>query len=195
MIEISLRKKLNMVGDHKELQVDLNVEHSSVNTIYGPSGAGKTSTFRMLAGLMNPDRGKIVVNEKVWYDSSKNINLTPQQRNVGFMFQDYALFPNMTVRQNLEFALKNGQNKAIIEQLISIIDLDELQSRKPHELSGGQQQRVALARTLINKPDLVLLDEPLAALDKGMRYRLQQYIIKVQQEFGFTLLLISHDVG
>lgn len=111
------------------------------------------------------------------------------------MFQDYALFPNMSVRENLEFALKNDQNKAIIDQLIDIIALNELQHRKPETLSGGQKQRVAFARALVNKPDLVLLDEPLAALDKSMRHKLQKYIAEVQREMGFTMLIISHDVG
>lgn len=129
----------------------------------------------------------------VWF--KKKINLKPQQRNVGFMFQDYALFPNMSVRENLEFALKNDQNKAIIDQLIDIIALNELQHRKPETLSGGQKQRVAFARALVNKPDLVLLDEPLAALDKSMRHKLQKYIAEVQREMGFTMLIISHDVG
>jgi molybdate transport system ATP-binding protein len=195
MIEISLRKKLNAADGPVTLEADLNIETGTINTLYGASGTGKTSTFRMLAGLLAPEEGTIVINGNTWYDSKKKINLKPQQRNVGFMFQDYALFPNMSVRENLEFALKNDQNKAIIDQLIDIIALNELQHRKPETLSGGQKQRVAFARALVNKPDLVLLDEPLAALDKSMRHKLQKYIAEVQREMGFTMLIISHDVG
>jgi len=195
MIKISLRKELNMAKGDTLLQADFDIATGSLNTLYGASGVGKTSIFRMLSGLMKPDSGSIVVNGNIWYDSKKKINLKPQQRDVGFMFQDYALFPNMNVRENLIFALKKDQNKAIIDHLIDIIDLHELQHRNPQSLSGGQQQRVALARALVNKPELVLLDEPLAALDKTMRLNLQDYITQVQQELGFTLLLISHDVG
>ncbi|WP_031428875.1 ATP-binding cassette domain-containing protein [Flavimarina sp. Hel_I_48] len=195
MIEISLRKALNLAKGASVLEADFNLQPEIAYTLYGASGAGKTSIFRMLSGLMKPDCGRITVNGTIWYDSEEKINLKPQQRNVGFMFQDYALFPNMSVRENLNFALKKGQNKSIIDHLMEIIELNELQHRNPQELSGGQQQRVALARALVNKPELVLLDEPLAALDKTMRLTLQRYITKVQQEFGFTLLLISHDVG
>ncbi|KKL13582.1 hypothetical protein LCGC14_2524310, partial [marine sediment metagenome] len=195
MIEISLQKKLNTADGNMMMQADFEVESGIIHTIYGASGTGKTSIFRMLAGLLTPDAGKIVVNGQTWYDAANKINRKPQQRNVGFMFQDYALFPNMSVRKNLEFALKNEQNRVIIDQLMDIIALNELQHRKPETLSGGQKQRVALARALVNKPDLVLLDEPLAALDKPMRQKLQKYVAEVQRELGFTMLLISHDVG
>ncbi len=195
MIIVSITKKLDSPTGDLLLKVDLSVENGKVIALYGESGAGKTSIFRMMAGLMKPDKGKIIVNNETWFDSDKNINLRPQQRKVGFMFQDYALFPNMTVKKNLEFALEKGQDKSTIKKLIGIIELHDLQLRNPETLSGGQKQRVALARALVNRPKILLLDEPLSALDIKMRSKLQDYILKIHDEFHLTILLISHDVG
>ncbi|MEO8111028.1 MAG: ATP-binding cassette domain-containing protein, partial [Ginsengibacter sp.] len=113
----------------------------------------------------------------------------------GFVFQDYALFPNMTVKENLEYALEKGQSKAIVDELVNIIELKDLQQRKPGELSGGQKQRVALARALVRKPNILMLDEPLSALDIKMRSLLQDYILRVHKEFNLTTILVSHDIG
>src|SRR5690606_20928534 len=118
-----------------------------------------------------------------WYNSDENINLAPQKRKTGFVFQDFALFPNMNVRENLEFALTKGESKKIIKNLIEINELGDLQHRKPDTLSGGQKQRVALARALVKMPELLLLDEPLSSLDIEIRRKLQQYILKVHREF------------
>ncbi len=147
----------------------------------------------MLAGLLPPDTGFIAVNGKVWYDAQNRINLPPQKRSIGFVFQDYALFPNMTVKQNLSFALGKNQSPAIIKELIQTVELTELQHRKPATLSGGQQQRVALARALVRKPDLLLLDEPLSALDQSIRVKLQDYILASHRKYGLTTLLVTHD--
>ncbi len=195
MIELALQKDLNSGNGSIRLQANLNLEKGSILTLYGASGVGKTSTLRMLAGLMTPDRGKIVVHDEVWFDSERKINKSPQKRKVGFMFQDYALFPNMTVKQNLEFALKPGQDQKIVSELIEIIALEELQNLKPTTLSGGQKQRVALARSLVNQPEVLLLDEPLSALDLAMRQKLQTYIQRVHKKYKPTIILISHDVG
>ncbi|HET8737537.1 MAG TPA: ATP-binding cassette domain-containing protein [Pricia sp.] len=194
MIEISVHKKLHTADGEMTLSVEVNVEKGEIVTLYGESGAGKTSTLRMLAGLMVPDTGRIVVNGKVWFDSDRGINLRPQQRNTGFMFQDYALFPNMSVRGNLEFALKKGQDKSTVEKLVRLIELEHLQERTPDTLSGGQRQRVAFARTLMADPDILLLDEPLSALDIKMRMKLQNYILQSHDESRPTIFLISHDV-
>lgn len=175
------------------LEINCQIEKGQLITLYGKSGAGKSSTLRILAGLMKPDGGYILANENIWVDTSKKINLRPQKRKIGFVFQDYALFPNMTVRENLFFALEKGSDKKIIRELIDIIELGELQNRKPDNLSGGQKQRVALARALVQRPQLLMLDEPLSALDHEMRIKLQGYILKVHQEFGLTTILISHD--
>lgn len=195
MIEISIYKKLLFPSGKLPLQADLSIERGTFVTLYGKSGAGKTSVLRMLAGLMAPEKGKIIVNGATWYSSNENVNLAPQKRKAGFVFQDFALFPNMNVRKNLEFALNKGESKKIINDLIEINELDDLQNRKPDTLSGGQKQRVALARALVQTPELLLLDEPLSSLDIEIRKKLQQYILKVHREFKLTTIMVSHDIS
>lgn len=195
MIEISIKKKLKSASGEMLLEINCNIEKGNLITLYGKSGAGKTSTLRILAGLLAPDEGYISANNKIWLNTKKNINLRPQKRKVGFVFQDYALFPNMTVKENLLFALEKGQDKNIVQELIEIVELGELQNRKPETLSGGQRQRVALARALVQQPELLMLDEPLSALDHEMRIKLQGHILKVHQEYGLTTILISHDIS
>ncbi len=195
MIQISLQKKLLAANGDMQLDVDIEIEQGTLVTLYGNSGAGKTSILRMIAGLMQPDKGSIIVDKKCWLDTDKGISLKPQQRKTGFVFQDYALFPNMTVKENLMYALEKGQNKEIVSELISIIELEDLKNRKPEELSGGQKQRVALARALVRKPGILMLDEPLSALDIKMRSLLQDYILKVHKEYNLTTILVSHDIG
>ncbi|WP_416443041.1 sulfate/molybdate ABC transporter ATP-binding protein [Leeuwenhoekiella sp. A16] len=195
MIHIDLQKTLKSAHGEMHLDIKITIEKGQFVTLYGDSGAGKTSTFRMIAGLLKADSGKISVNEKKWFDADSRINLPPQKRKVGFVFQDYALFPNMTVRQNLEYALHKNQDETIISQLIETAELGELQNRKPETLSGGQKQRVALARALVQKPEILLLDEPMSALDSKMRLKLQDYILKVHRDFNLTTILISHEIG
>jgi len=194
MIELSLQKELRSASGVMLLDIDLSVGRGDILTLYGRSGAGKTSLLMMLSGLMRPDSGRITVGGHVWTDTEKGIHKKPQERNVGLVFQDYALFPNMTVKENLTYALRRGQDSSEIEHLVEIMDLRDLHDRKPDTLSGGQKQRVALARALVNKPELLLLDEPLSALDQDMRGKLQHYILEVHREYGLTTLLISHDV-
>jgi molybdate transport system ATP-binding protein len=176
------------------LRIDVQVPRGQLVALYGESGAGKTSTLRMLAGLMAPDSGRIAVGGKTWFDPASGVNLRPQQRGLGFVFQDYALFPHLTVRQNLEFGAETG-HKAGVDELIALVELGELQHRKPGTLSGGQKQRVALARALVRRPALLLLDEPLSALDLKIRLKLQDYLLRLHREYGLTTLLISHDLG
>lgn len=195
MIQISLQKKLGAANGEIQLDVDIEIEQGKLVTLYGNSGAGKTSILRMIAGLLQPEKGVVIVNEKSWLDTANGISLKPQQRKTGFVFQDYALFPNMTVKENLTYALEKNQNKEIINELISIIELNDLRDRKPEELSGGQKQRVALARALVRKPEILMLDEPLSALDIKMRSVLQDYILKVHKEFNLSTILVSHDIG
>ena len=195
MIEVSLFKRLHATPGDITLSVDFYVKGGSLLTLYGKSGAGKTTILKMLAGLTNPDRGQIIVNDEIWYDIQKKINLTPQKRKIGFVFQDYSLFPNMSVMENLIFALPKGKDKKIIKDLIEIVDLGNFRSRNPNTLSGGQRQRVALARTLVQRPEILLLDEPLSALDEEMRIKLQQYILRVHKEFNLTTILISHHIS
>lgn len=195
MIELDFEKTLNGASGELLLKVDQQITQGEFVTLYGKSGAGKTSLLRILAGLMQPDKGLIKVNGSTWLDSEKSFNLKPQKRKVGFVFQDYALFPNMTVQENLLFASDKGKDKAMIANLIEIVELAELQHRQPCTLSGGQKQRVALARALVQQPEILMLDEPLSALDHEMRIKLQQYILQVHREFNLTTILISHDVS
>lgn len=195
MIGCRVEKDLNASGGGIHLSLNLDIPKGALVTLYGKSGVGKTSALRILAGLLTPDTGTIVVNGKVWFDAEKKINLKPQQRKIGFVFQDYALFPNMTVRQNLEYGGGRQSDPLLVDSLMEMVALKDLQGRLPATLSGGQKQRVALARALVQKPDILLLDEPLSALDMGIRAKLQDDILRVHREFGLTTLLISHNLG
>jgi molybdate transport system ATP-binding protein len=192
---IQLKKEMIGANGKFKIDTDFEIKEGAFVTLYGESGAGKTSLLRMLAGFLQPESGVIEITDEVWYSSEKRINQKPQNRKVGFVFQDYALFPNMTVKQNLDYALPNGEDKSIIAELIEVIELSELQDRKPDTLSGGQKQRVALARALVRKPKLLLLDEPFSALDKKMRVSLQDYILSMHRKFTLTTILVSHDAG
>lgn len=195
MIQLNLQKTFKSVGGKMVLDLELNIEKGQFVTLFGESGAGKTSTLRMLTGLLKPDSGIITVGGTTWFDGLKNINLIPQQRKVGYVFQDYALFPNMTVKQNLEYALLKKQDKAIITELLDFAQLNEFQDRKPETLSGGQKQRVALARALVQRPEILILDEPLSALDLKMRVKLQEYLLQIHKKYKLTTILVSHDIG
>lgn len=192
MLKIDIERSMLTSEGKSLLKVDLEIAENELICLFGHSGAGKTTLLRILAGLFNPDRGFISFNGQVWYDSAKKINLSPQQRNVGYMFQDYALFPNMTVRKNIEFAQKT-KNAEEVDTLLSHFGLEALQKQYPAKLSGGQKQRVALARALAAKPNLLLLDEPLSALDYEMRLNLQEEILKAHELLNSVTLLVSHD--
>ena len=192
MLEINIEKSMLTSEGKANLKINTKINSNELLCLFGHSGAGKTTLLRILAGLFKPDRGLISFNGQVWYDSAKRINLTPQQRNIGYMFQDYALFPNMTVRRNIEFAQKI-RKKEEVDTLLSHFGLDALQKQYPAKLSGGQKQRVALARALATKPNLLLLDEPLSALDFDMRLNLQHEILKAHELLNSITLLVSHD--
>ncbi|HLF32718.1 MAG TPA: ATP-binding cassette domain-containing protein [Cyclobacteriaceae bacterium] len=195
MIRLAVQKLLNSPEGGMMLDAKIETDQGKFITLYGESGAGKTSLLRILAGLLKPENGSITVNGVNWLDTSRKINLRPQRRSTGFVFQDYALFPNMTVGENIEYALENKSENGRVKDLIDLFELGDLRDQKTGMLSGGQKQRVALARTLVRKPDLLLLDEPLSALDHSMRTRLQDYILRVHREFKLTTILVSHDVG
>jgi len=194
MIEINIHRKLHGANGLLDLRFETKIKEGELVTVFGPSGAGKSSVLRMIAGLLTPDDGSIVVDNSTWFDKNTKINIKPQLRNIGMVFQDYSLFPNMTVRENLEFALENGQSKKIIDDLLQLTELSQLYNKKPTLLSGGQKQRVALARALVRRPKLLLLDEPLSALESEMQSKLQDYILQVHKEFKLTTILISHDL-
>lgn len=181
------------VSGELDLDVDFALEKGEFAAFYGPSGSGKTSVLRMIAGLLQPDSGKIVIDDQIWFDHETRISLKTQQRNFGIVFQDYGLFPNMTVRENIGFALKNGRHESV-DEMIRFMELQNLENKKPDTLSGGQRQRVALARAIIRKPAVLLLDEPFAALDTGLRLRMQEFILKMHRDLGLTTILVSHDL-
>lgn len=195
MINLKFDIALNGGRQKFELSVETSIKKGSFTTIYGPSGSGKTTFLRCIAGLENPQAGTIKIANEFWFNNEKNVNFTPQKRGVGYVFQDYALFPNMTVQQNLEFALKPHQDTEIIEELIEIMELKSLVENKPHELSGGQKQRIALARALVQKPKILLLDEPLSALDAEIKSKLQNYILRLHDKYELTTLLVTHDIS
>ena len=195
MIQAHISKSLHGANGDFQLDASLHVAEGEVVALFGASGVGKTTLLRCLAGLELPEQGNIVVSGETWLDIATRINLPPQQRRVGYMFQDYALFPNMSVRGNLEFALRKGADHNRVNELLELMALGELQHRKPDSLSGGQKQRVALARALSSEPRLLLLDEPFSALDAEMRSRLHDEILRLQKHFGITTVIVSHDVS
>lgn len=195
MIALSIRKALHASNGQMSFDVDLELEEGSFTAIQGKSGAGKTSLLRMIVGLMSPDSGSIQVNNETWFNSQSKTDLAIQKRKVGYVFQDYALFPNMTVIQNLQFAQDKKGNTSMVSDLVEVMELGDLQKVKPELLSGGQKQRVALARALVQKPKLLLLDEPLSALDFEIRQKLQAYILVAHKDFGLTTLMVTHDIA
>ncbi len=185
MIALKINKALCGAKGEMNLEVDLKIKQGEFLAISGESGAGKSTLLRILAGLEKAD-GEVIVNGQNWKD------VPVQQRQIGFVFQDFGLFENMSVEQNLLFV---SNNKELADELLNITQLSELKRRKPNTLSGGQKQRVALARAFMNYPKILLLDEPLSALNHEMRLKLQNDILALHQRFGCTTLMISHDAS
>lgn len=195
MVEVRIEKLLDGPTGDMNLQLDLTIEKGTMVTLMGASGAGKTSTLKILAGLLKPEKGYIGLDGEVWLDTAKGHFTKPQRRNIGYVFQDFALFPNMSVKQNLEYGKGKQTDTQFISELLGIMQLENLQNRRPDTLSGGQKQRVALARALVQKPKLLLLDEPLSALDLKTRLGLQDYLQELHHKMGLTTIMVSHDVG
>ncbi|WP_196889378.1 ABC transporter ATP-binding protein [Aureivirga sp. CE67] len=195
MIQIDIQKRLG--SEVQDIFLDINIEFAEEEfvVLYGKSGVGKTSILRMIAGLLKPDSGTIEIKNEKWFSSKGKINLKPQSRKVGMVFQDFALFPNMTVLENLKFALPKKSSSEIIEELVSLMEIKPFLNNYPNTLSGGQKQRVALARALVQKPEILLLDEPLSALDHEMRRKLQNYLQEIHRKYKLTTILVSHDVS
>ncbi len=189
MIKIDIKKDLHGINGTMQLRVDLELKKGSFIALSGQSGGGKTTLLRVLAGLENAS-GYIRVDGEVWQD--ENTFLSPQKRKIGFVFQDYALFPNMSVKQNLLYVKKDYE---LCDYLLELTNIYELKNRMPNSLSGGQKQRVSLCRALMNEPKILLLDEPLSALDPSLRERLQDEILSLHQKFKTTTVMVSHDLS
>ena len=178
--------------------LDLQILNNSFLTLLGPSGCGKTTVLRMIAGLETPTEGKITIGSKVVFDSDRGINLPPDKRDVGFLFQNYALWPHMTVYQNIAFGLENlkwDKNKIRdrVDELLSMLRIESFEDRYPSELSGGQQQRVAIARTLAPGPKVLFLDEPLSNLDAKLRMDMRTELKRLHRESDSTFVYVTHD--
>jgi molybdate transport system ATP-binding protein len=187
MLKIDISKILHGTSGEMNLDVNINILEGDFIALTGISGSGKTTLLRILAGLENAT-GNISLDDTTWQDT--NYNLPPQKRDIGFAFQDYALFPNMTVEENLLFVQKDQE---LANKLLDMTALSELKNRLPNSLSGGQKQRVSLCRAMMNKPKLLLMDEPLSALDPKMRAKLQNEILALHKEFQITTIMVSHD--
>jgi molybdate transport system ATP-binding protein len=190
MISIDIEKKLKSYKGQHILQIKRQFAVGSITKIYGPSGAGKTTLLKTIAGFTDPERGKIIVNNIVWFDAGAKINLPPQNRMAGFVFQDYALFPNMTVQEHLAYATTDTE---WINRLLAIGKLEPFATHKPEYLSGGQQQRLAILRALAIKPKLLLMDEPLSALDPESKSALINELKVVFEELKTTVLIVTHN--
>ncbi len=195
MIKVNLEKNLATSQGKITLRVDFELSDTELISLAGPSGAGKTSILKMIAGLMDPDRGFIQVDQEIWFDSQKGINLPTRQRRIGFVFQEYNLFPNMTVWENLRYALADKRDTDRINELLELLHLTALKNFKPATLSGGEKQRVALIRALLRKPKIFLLDEPLSALDLSLRLKLQDEILGMHKRFRIPTVFVTHDLS
>ena len=180
-----------------KLRASLTAE-ADIIVLFGPSGAGKSLTLQCLAGVAAPDRGYISLNGEPLFDSAKGISLPPQRRRVGYVPQNYALFPHLTTVENIAFGLRRWpkeQSKAEVDHLVSLLGLEGLEGRRPWELSGGQQQRVALARAVATQPRLLLLDEPLSALEPSLRVSLRADLLRIQEEMDVGIVFVTHDLA
>lgn len=190
MLYVDIKKK---VGN---FLLDLEFETKDETlSLLGASGCGKSMTLKCIAGVETPDSGIIILNDRILYDSKKKINLLPQDRKVGLLFQNYALFPNMTMRENIAIAIsKNHTNKEeIIRKKVEDFSLSGLENNYPHQMSGGQQQRVALARMLVNEPEILMFDEPFSALDEHLRWQMEQELLVVLKQHNGSSLYVSHN--
>lgn len=199
-INVNINKKYykNSFKNEKDPSFLLDINFDAGNEIivlFGGSGSGKTTTLKCIAGLDKPDNGKIIINERTYFDKGNRVNLKPQKRGLGYVFQSYALFPHMNVWNNIEYGLKNisdSEKKKRISYMLQFFNIEHFADHYPEELSGGQKQRVALARALAPQPEILLLDEPFSALDMIIRIQLRKKIKSIQHEFNLPILFITH---
>lgn len=194
MMELYVEIKKKFHGFNLDIQLEGSKERIG---LLGASGSGKSMTLRCIAGLVKPDEGKIIVNGKIFFDSEKKINIKPQNRKVGFLFQNYALFPHLTIQENIAFGimgLSNSQRNHKVMNLLEKFHLAGLEGRFPNQISGGQQQRVALARTIATEPEIILLDEPFSALDEHLRSHITKEMLEYLKEFNGNTIFVTHNM-
>ncbi len=187
---------------HTQGQFDLNIAFQApsggVTSLYGPSGAGKTSIVQMVAGLLRPDEGYIAINDRCLYDSQKGINLPPEKRRIGYVFQEGRLFPHLSVRANLTYGMHRtpARHRFIdFDEVVALLGIDHLLARRPAGLSGGEKQRVAIGRALLTSPTMLLMDEPLASLDGARKAEVIPFIKDLGEHFSMPILYVSHEPG
>lgn len=190
MIEVSLKKKL----DACNIDVRFSTEHTRVTALFGPSGSGKTSAVNMVAGLLTPDDGVIRINETTVFDSDQKINIKPEKRRTGYVFQDGRLFPHLTVKQNLLYGRKKGpkQKPGLFDDVVDLLGINLLLSRRPSRLSGGEKQRVAIGRALLSSPEVLIMDEPFASLDEARKNDILPFVRLMCRTFQIPALYVSH---
>ncbi|MGC2062943.1 MAG: ATP-binding cassette domain-containing protein [Thermodesulfovibrionales bacterium] len=192
-LQVSLKKTLNGFG----LDVDWEIGNE-LAVLFGFSGAGKSMTLQLIAGLMKPDKGRVSIETAVYFDSSAGTDAPPQDRPFGYVFQDLALFPHMTVIANIIYgapAVSKTEKMDRAQEMIRAFKLTGLEDRYPHEISGGQRQRVAFARALIRRPQVLLLDEPFSALDHPLRLEMRQFLRELKRDFDIPVVLVTHDLS
>jgi molybdate transport system ATP-binding protein len=195
MLCVDIRKKYRNNGRHSfTLDVAFSVQQG-LTVLFGPSGSGKTTTLRSIAGEIVPDAGKITVNDRAYFDSAARVNVPMQQRRVGFVFQDYLLFPHLTAQENIVYGMRSGKDRdkrLRAQELLELFGIRHAVGRYPRDLSGGEQQRVALVRALASDPEIMLLDEPLSAVDVSMRSRLLREIVEIQRQSRIPFIHVTH---
>jgi molybdate transport system ATP-binding protein len=192
VLDVRTRRRL----DGFELDVAFQADEGRV-VIFGPSGSGKSLTLQAITGVMRPDSGRVEVNGRLLFDSASGVNLPPQERRLGYVPQSYALFPHLTVEQNVAYGIRRldpARRRALVQEMVVLVGLQGLERRRPRELSGGQQQRVALARALASRPELLVLDEPFSNIDTGLRGTLRRELLDLQARSGIATLVVTHDL-
>ena len=189
MLEVNIKKRLS----HYDLEVEFDVR-DEILVLFGPSGSGKTTILHTIAGLTQPDAGLIKLGDQSFFDGQTN-SMSVQERNIGVLFQDYALFPHMTVGKNIRYGMKRkGEDGSlVVDQLLHVLGIQQLLSKYPHQISGGEKQRVALARALATEPSVLLLDEPLSALDRQTRIECQDELMRLHELWKIPFIIVTHD--
>lgn len=194
MLKVRIKKQLENIV----LDVDFETDDEILGLI-GASGSGKSMTLKCIAGIEKPDSGQIILNDRILFDSEKKINLRPQERKIGYLFQNYALFPQMTVKKNIQVSVNKKYDKdekeKKIEEILELLKIKAIENKIPCEISGGQQQRVAFARIIVNEPDFLLLDEPFSALDAFLRWNIAKELKNIVQKINKKSIFVTHNIN